>query len=122
MTELARVSGGPIVRCSCCSNWINGGWDRYGNPGGPFYCGRCGLAHNADFRAAQQVAESDKPLPAKDDGGPASNKSLRDWFAQRATLEDIAYQMRARSKTIPKARYDHADDMLAERSKEPDDG
>lgn len=74
----------------------------------------------------------------KDDGGPAfpvdaawrsvreenevdvvfmCGMSLRDWFAGMASLEDIAFQMNERAKTLPEARYDHAEMMIAEKRK-----
>lgn len=56
--------------------------------------------------------------------------SLRDWFAAKASEEDIQYQIRAMAPrngfgevmgnkvSRSAARYAHADDMLAERNKE----
>lgn len=78
---LAEVSGGISIRCGSCSGWIAAGSGRYGNPGGPSYCPRCGMAYNTGFQAGQEAPEPAESRPAaggQDDGGPAYPCDLRD--------------------------------------------
>lgn len=66
--------------------------------------------------------EEHVPRPEKGYYDCTSGMTLLDWFAGQATLEDIAFQMNEQTKTLPEARYDHGEAMIAEKRRREEKG